>query len=154
MSGGRPEPFELYKLYLATAEKVSDRRAAANTWLLSINSAIVALYGLLYSADMAATFGPATLWTLSIPVAGIIVCIAWRALLASYGALNAAKFAVLHRMEEEMGLSVKPFADEERAYESRGRGAFSKIEARVPVAFGLLHALLLVAAAFVHLLPA
>ena len=35
---------ELYKLYLETAETVSERRAAANTWMLSVNSAIVALY--------------------------------------------------------------------------------------------------------------
>jgi hypothetical protein len=33
----------LFELYLATAEKVSDRRAQANTWMLSMNSAIVAL---------------------------------------------------------------------------------------------------------------
>ena len=36
--------FELYKLYLATAEKVSDRRAQANAWMLSVNSAVVGLY--------------------------------------------------------------------------------------------------------------
>jgi hypothetical protein len=35
----------LFELYLATAEKVSDCRAQANSWMLSVNSAIVALYG-------------------------------------------------------------------------------------------------------------
>ena len=33
----------LFELYLATAEKVSDRRAQANSWMLSVNSAIIAL---------------------------------------------------------------------------------------------------------------
>src|SRR4051794_13439570 len=38
---------ELYTLFLATAEKVSDRRLQANTWMLSVNSAVVGLYGYL-----------------------------------------------------------------------------------------------------------
>jgi hypothetical protein len=42
----------LLKLYLATAEKVSDRRAQANSWMLSVNSAIVALYGYLQADKM------------------------------------------------------------------------------------------------------
>ena len=39
----------LFELYLATAEKLSDRRAQANSWMLSVNSAIVGLYGYLQS---------------------------------------------------------------------------------------------------------
>jgi hypothetical protein len=42
----------LFELYLATAEKVSDRRAQANSWMLSVNSAIVALYGYLQADKM------------------------------------------------------------------------------------------------------
>jgi hypothetical protein len=30
----------MFELYLATAEKVSDRRAQANAWMLSVNSAM------------------------------------------------------------------------------------------------------------------
>jgi hypothetical protein len=40
----------IFELYLATAEKVSDRRAQANAWMLSVNSAIVALYGYLQTS--------------------------------------------------------------------------------------------------------
>ena len=40
----------VFELYLATAEKVSDRRAQANAWMLSVNSAIVAFYGCLTRA--------------------------------------------------------------------------------------------------------
>jgi hypothetical protein len=47
----------LFELYLATAEKVSDRRAQANARMLSVNSAIVALYGYLQAGKMAV--GPA-----------------------------------------------------------------------------------------------
>ncbi len=37
----------MFELYLGTAEKVSDRRAQANAYLLAVNSAITALYGYL-----------------------------------------------------------------------------------------------------------
>ena len=47
-----------FELHLATAEKVSDRRAQANTWTLSVNSAIVALYGYLQT-DTSSARAPA-----------------------------------------------------------------------------------------------
>ena len=43
MTDSKDPKLALFELYLATAEKVSDRRAQANTWMLSVNSAIVAL---------------------------------------------------------------------------------------------------------------
>jgi len=47
MSGDKDPKLAMFELYLGTAEKVSDRRIQANTWMLSVNSAIVALYGYL-----------------------------------------------------------------------------------------------------------
>jgi hypothetical protein len=44
---GKDPKLPMFELYLTTAEKVSDRRAQANAWMLSVNSAIVALYGYL-----------------------------------------------------------------------------------------------------------
>jgi hypothetical protein len=73
----------MYELYLGTAEKVSDRRAQANSWMLNVNSGIVALQGFLQSVSAA------------LPVAGLIICVAWAALLKSYREINRAKFAVL-----------------------------------------------------------
>lgn len=81
----------LFELYLATAEKVSDRRAQANTWMLSVNSAIVALYGYLQADKMAFGTAQKAVWLWAIPAAGEIVCLAWAALLTSYRDLNRAK---------------------------------------------------------------
>ncbi len=38
MSGAKDPKLKLFELYLATAEKVSDRRAQANAWMLSVNA--------------------------------------------------------------------------------------------------------------------
>ena len=96
----------LYKLYLATAEKVSDRRAAANTWMLSVNSAIVGFYGYLAAGKTPRGDPGRGIWLLAIPAAGILVCLAWAALLASYSKLNAAKFKVLQEIEEGLPFPV------------------------------------------------
>jgi hypothetical protein len=53
MADAKDPKLALFELYLATAEKVSDRRARANAWMLSVNSGIVALCGYLQADKMA-----------------------------------------------------------------------------------------------------
>src|SRR5580704_17600110 len=83
MADAEDPKLALFELYLATAEKVSDRRAQANAWMLSVNSAIVALYGYLQSDKIAVSAPQKAVWLWAIPAAGAIVCLAWSALLAS-----------------------------------------------------------------------
>ena len=101
MSDTKDPKLALFELYLATAEKVSDRRAQANAWMLSVNSAIVALYGYLQADKMVIGAGQRAVWLWAIPAAGAIVCLAWAALLASYWKLNRAKFEVTVRRPRE-----------------------------------------------------
>ena len=41
-----PDLLEQYKLYVQSAENISVRRVASNRYLLTLNAALVALYGL------------------------------------------------------------------------------------------------------------
>src|SRR5215475_7183975 len=107
MSDGNDSKFAIFELYLATAEKVSDRRAQANAWMLSVNSAIVALYGYLQTDKLAVPTGQKAIWLWAIPAAGAIVCVAWAVLLTSYRQLNRAKFMVLQEIEKN--LPLQPF---------------------------------------------
>ncbi|WP_299970360.1 hypothetical protein [uncultured Roseobacter sp.] len=143
MSDKPDQTFELYKIYLATAEKVSDRRAAANTWMLSVNSAISALYGYLKMGGASVSEFEQGFWLLAIPAAGIIVCFAWAVLLASYSKLNGAKFQVLHEMEKS--LPVAPFEREQKIYKAMGRRSFTGLEKWAPFAFIGLYGILLLA---------
>ena len=52
----------MFELHLATAERVSDRRAQANAWMLSVNSAVVALYGYLQTDRLAVPGGQRAVW--------------------------------------------------------------------------------------------
>jgi hypothetical protein len=134
----------LFKLYLATAEKVSDRRAQANAWMLSVNSAIVALYGYLQADKMAVGAAQKAVWLWAIPAAGAIVCLAWAALLTSYRKLNRAKFTVLTEIEADLPLPL--FTREREAYRRDRRRSLSNIERLIPGCFALLYTVMLVAA--------
>jgi len=128
----------LFELYLSTAEKVVDRRARANAWMLSVNSAIVALYGYLQSDKMSVGTGQKAIWLWAIPAAGAIVCLAWTALLASYRKLNRAKFGVLMQLEKD--LEVPVFTREQDLYTKDKRRSLSDIETAIPGCFFLLYA--------------
>ncbi len=135
---------DLFKTYLATAEKVSDRRGSANQWLLSINSAIVGLYGFLAQGKQVGTTDMMDIWRWAIPVAGIAVCLAWSSILANYRKLNAAKFTVLREMEQDLPLPV--FQREKDAYDAEGRVDLSALEGIIPWIFGMLYAVFLISA--------
>ena len=138
----------VFKLYLATAEKVSDRRAAANAWMLSVNSAIVALYGYLAADKLSVPVPQKGVWLWAIPAAGAIVSVAWAGLLASYRQLNRAKFGVLQEMEKD--LPAQPFARERALYGRDRRRSLSQIEMAIPLCFLVLYAAIIAAAALRH----
>jgi len=146
MADAKDPKLALFELYLATAEKVSDRRAQANAWMLSVNSAIVALYGYLEANKMAVGAAQKAVWLWVIPASGVIVCLAWAALLTSYRQLNRAKLAVLREIEIETDLPVALFTREREAYRRHRRRSLSNIERLIPACFALLYFAMLVAA--------
>ena len=133
---------ELYTLYQGTAEKVSERRAAANTWMLSVNSALVALYGVFEKVKISSS--PRNLWLVAIPFAGVIICSSWWALLVSYQKLNQVKFTILIEMEQELPFGI--YTREEELLSANRRKNLSTIERWIPGAFIILYLLLLIAA--------
>jgi hypothetical protein len=129
---------ELLKLYIGTAESVSERRSKANVFSLSVNSALTSLYGFLKAGEEA--IGSDTnksIWLLAIPVAGILACLAWDRTLDSYRKLNAAKFATIIAFEQRFGTAL--FADEREHYKKEKRRALASTERIVPISFMLMY---------------
>ena len=130
---------EQYKLYVQSAENVSARRVASSRYLLTLNSAIVALYGL-----QSASFGE-TYLTLLIPLIGIPVSILWNLMIRSHANLNTVKFKIIHEMEQQLPAAVYSY-EWKLAEEGRGSSyrAVTTIERWIPALFGALHAILAV----------
>jgi hypothetical protein len=150
-AAGQPDPrvMEAYKLAVEMADRISARRAVANAFFLTVNTALVSVLGLRPAGEQSA-------W-LSVAVcgAGVVVAACWWFLLQNYRRLNEAKFVVINRIEDE-NLPVKVFKDEWAALggEDAPAGRAGKVKAGlkqlggveriVPVVFGLLYLVLLV----------
>jgi hypothetical protein len=125
---------ELYKLAVEMADRVSARRATANAFFLTVNTALLAFVSS-GSLDM--------LWLVAL--AGMALSGTWWVLLKSYRNLNAAKFSVITEMENN--LDAKIFGDEwKRLKENRAQGRlaryaeFGAVERLVPLIFAVLYA--------------
>jgi hypothetical protein len=99
---------DIYKGYVQTVEHVSERRQKANSFFLTLNTAIVALASYLQPAAV----GSPLEWArgLVVPLAGISICYVWYRVLRSYAGLNSGKFDVILQLEER--LPVRPFEAE------------------------------------------
>ena len=131
---------EQYKLYVQSAENVSARRVASNRYLLTLNAALVALYGL-----QSANFGQGY-WTLLIPVIGISISLLWYLIIKSHADLNRIKFVdVIHEIEKHLPAVMYKY-EWQLAEEGQGKTyrAVTTIERWIPVLFAVLHVVLAV----------
>ena len=125
---------EQYKIYVQSAENVSARRVASSRYLLTLNVALVALYGFQY-----AEFGQ-SYWALLIPIIGIPVSLLWYLIIKSHADLNRIKFGVIHEFEQHL-----PAAAYEYEWWLAGSGegksyrAVTTIEKWIPILFAILH---------------
>ena len=105
---------ELYKTAVEMADRTSARRAGANSFFLTVNTALAAVVGIVSSARKPSPHG--TVSSFDAPglfitaIAGIVLAFAWWMLLRYYRRLNAAKFQVINKIEER--LPVRPYTDE------------------------------------------
>lgn len=130
-SEARAERLEIYKLLVEMADRVSQRRQAANSFYLSVNTLLVG------GSAYLGTLQPNARNIVVIAVAGIAICALWLRNIWSYKTLNDAKFAVIHEVEEN--LVAKPFHDEWAKLNPKGDGKrhtpFHKVESVVPWIF-------------------
>lgn len=146
---------ELFKLYVATAEKVSDRRGQVNSWMISVHSLISGAFGFLQSGQYSVNSDfEKSVWLLAIPLSGIIVCVSWIRLLESARLLNYAKFVVIQNFEKKFDQLY--FKMEQIEYKSaklkKPRISFSVSEKFVPYAFLVLYCIMLAGSLVFHLM--
>jgi hypothetical protein len=135
------ELFEIYKLAVEMADRISARRGTANSFFFTLHAALISVVGLVERSGGSEgdDFGRALT-----AVAGLVLAAAWWALLRSYRDLNAAKFRVINEMERS--LPVSPFAQEWEYLRGtqpkplhKRYAEFGVIERIVPLVFALLY---------------
>jgi hypothetical protein len=133
--------FEQYKLYVKGVEKTSDRRQHANNYFITINTALISLIGLSFQVKI---FENVAWIKFVLALVGIIICFIFWYLIKSYRQLNTGKFAVIHKIEENLPLALYKYE-----WKILGEGKdknkyypFSRIEQIIPWVFGIIYTLL------------
>lgn len=146
----RNERFELYKLAVEMADRVSARRTGANNFFLALHAAFASI--LTFFGFQAS--GPAGDGSMSTPadhlgivviaIVGVLLCGAWFLGLRSYRDLNTAKFKVINALEPD--LPVQLFSQEWQYLKDDAiqgwRGRYREqgtVEQVVPVLFGIVY---------------
>jgi hypothetical protein len=131
---------EQYKLYVESADKISDRRSLSNNFFLSINAVLLSGIGVALGTQTRGT----SIFPIFTSLSGILFCIAWVQMVKSYRNLNRAKFEVIQEMERV--LPAKMFTVEWTKFKSRDAVERSKeltdVEKIVPLMFILCYLIL------------
>ncbi len=137
---------EQYKMYVQSTENVSARRVASSRYLLTLNIALVTLYGI-QSEGLVQSY-----WTMLVPILGIPVSVLWYQIIKSHSDLNTVKFQIIHQLEEHLPVALYAY-EWQLAEEGRGTSysAVTHIEKGIPIVFVALHILLLISLFLVNL---
>jgi hypothetical protein len=147
--------FEEYKLYYESAEKVTDRRLATNTWNYGLCTAVMVAIATLANWGLAQPgFGVVTVAAIVVLSGmGILLCALWKGQIRDFKDLNSAKFEVLNAMAPlvqfdatETVVSAIPFMREWDIL--KAKEATREVEAMRIVALRSSNAELLVPTAF------
>jgi hypothetical protein len=132
---------EIFKIYHGSIEKTAEKRQAANSFLLTLNTGILAAIGFLSQDACPQELRPLNFL---LPIAGIIASIFWFKLVHSYRQLNRGKFVILNLIEEYL-----PLAPYKAEWIELGLGKDSKkyhqvtnLEKWIPILFGIVNGIL------------
>lgn len=138
---------EQYKLYVEMADRISQRRQSANSFFLTINTALVGLVSYIHVGRPELGFH----WVIGL--AGVILCFTWHRLVRSYKDLNTGKFKVIHEIEKK--LPIQPYSDEWKMLgEGKAKTKYLPVtigELIVPIIFAAIHAFVIGYSIVVHL---
>src|SRR6266571_6811296 len=105
---------ELFKTAVEMADRVSARRAGANSFCFTLNTALAVVVGIVSSARKPPPHGSVPTFDsfglVLTAIAGIVLALTWRALLRYYRRLSGAKWDVINKLEAR--LPSQPFTDE------------------------------------------
>jgi hypothetical protein len=136
---------EQYKTYVEMADRISARRALANTFFLTLNTAVFTLVGVFLQVQFRAAS-----WLLLFPLLALLgQCAAWYHLLRSYRQLNTAKYLVVGALEKRLPASPYFRAEWIALGEGKDRSKYrplTHLEQWIPVLFGTLYFLVFIVA--------
>ncbi len=127
--------FEQYKIFLQTSEDLVSRRQSVNNFYISINSALMTVYGIILALDITKVYKLVSVLVLS--TVGVILSISWIKLLVSYGNLNSSKMKIITYIEKELPASLydAEWSALSDTLNKKKYVSFTESEKRIPILF-------------------
>ena len=142
----RDHMLEQYKLYVEMADRVSARRALANTFFLTVNTALLSLVTLYSNGEFIVEVRLNAAILTAVTCGLVVFNVSWWLIIKNYHQLNAGKFRVIHELETKL-----PAAPYDREWQLLGRGVdpkkyrpLTRLERIVPMAFIIIYVALLI----------
>jgi hypothetical protein len=126
----REHLLEQYKMYVDSAQRVSEKRISTGNYLLTVCTSMLTVFGIAAAQRVGGA------WLIIIPIAGLLVSLTWFFLVKAYKDLNAAKFRVIHELESYLPVAL--FRYEWHACEQGQGSAYRPVthhERVIPLAF-------------------
>jgi len=139
----KQELLEIYKLHAELADSVSKQRGTANRFYMLVFSGLAVLFSAFLQRKNGVPLG----WLMvGFGLFGTLLASAWYIVICSFRQLNRGKFKVLHELEKKLAF---PFFKREWDLLTKGAGRknyrrLTRVEAFVPIIFGIFSAMLLV----------
>jgi PGF-pre-PGF domain-containing protein len=92
-----------YKMYVDTADRVSQRGQSVNNYFLIFNSIFITLFGVLSGVG---SIAKQNMWQFLLLLSGLLVSITWATTMNSYIKLNYAKLNVIQKVESLLPASL------------------------------------------------
>jgi hypothetical protein len=128
-----------YKMYVEMADRISARRGLTNTFFLTLNSAVLTLFGVFWK-DRPARISD---WGLALVLAVALgQTFAWWSIVRSYRQLNGAKYKVVGLLEEQLPASPYWAAEWKALKEGKDWRVYlplTHVEQWVPIAFAVIY---------------
>lgn len=143
----RDELFQQYRLFVDSAEKISERRNHLNTFFIALHSLLVSGLSLFKSEIFA--------YIIPICIFGCILAFLWWYMLCNYRSLNKAKFSIIQEIEEHLPLNL--YRTEWSLYKTRKHRlnptrylSFSRLEMILPWLLILVYICLIIITYYNH----
>ena len=122
-------------MFLQTSEDLVSRRQNVNNFYISINSALMAAFGIILALNIQPLYK--SIAGVLLAAVGIILSISWIKLLASYGDLNSSKMKIISYIERQLPASLydAEWAALSDKLNKRKYVSFTNSEKRVPILF-------------------
>ena len=95
---------EQYKVFLQTSEDLVTRRQNVNSFYISINSALVALFSMLFAFELSTQ--QRMVIGILFSLVGIVLSVSWIKILVAYGNLNGSKMKIISSVEKQLPASL------------------------------------------------